>query len=739
MQQSPPRAEKSLRWIMAAVLLVGGLTVGVGGSFATAAPAAAATPEPEAPDYASEVFGDPWDYAGVEDQNTDTTGRGAVGVAVSGGALRVALGGRDWVSMIDTTTGSLPYGRDGAINPVNTGRYSGLSFQMDQPYSNKLAAVYWYTCREKTAACGGGFTVPVVAGPHLYDLDLTKQSVLLGKVPWRGSAIVSLRIDPVLFPDEAGLTGSTAAIDWMRLHAPADSTHPHAALPPGTQSGVTIDPLPRVVVDSPSPADGTDLATAQRGRSWDFTSAANAAGITTADLSVSSYDARGMNARNTGPDIGDPKIMLPVSSFSGATYRYLSFDMTYDGPFGLADAPGGGKVARLIWNVAGTGTPQIGNDVLTYSGPNARTVSIDLAARDPLDEAALAPRAGWYGQTVTGLRFDPNEDPSAASWHLAGIHLRATPAATETSTVRFHDAAWVPGTTAEVRVGTGAPGSPGYTTIASGVSVAQGDNSVPFTLGSLPAGTYNVEVLVRHPSGTAALAYSTAPITMRHDAQRDPVGSFDSAGGSTSGVTMTGWAYDPDATGPTTVALYDQTRGAVPIGTVSTSVPRSDVRRVHPNAPQNSGWTVTKALSAGQHTICAYGINVGAGSQNTTLGCRTFTVAVDRSHDPIGSLDAVSAVGSTVTATGWVWDPDASGPTQVQVYDQTSGARSLGVATASSARPDVQRAHPSAPIATGWTFSTTLSAGTRTLCAYGLNQGAGSQNTTIGCSTVTVR
>jgi hypothetical protein len=560
--------------------------------------------------------------------------------------------------------------------------------------------------------------------------------VLLGKVPWRGSAIVSFRVDPVLFADGTGLTGNTAVIDWTRLHAPADATHPHASLPPGTQGAVTIDPLPRVVIDSPSPADGTDLATAQRGRPWEFTSAAGAAGLTTENLSVSSYDSRGMNATNTGPDIGDPKINLPVSSFSGASYRYLSFDMQYDGAYGLADAPGGGKVARLIWNVAGTGTPQIGNDVLTYSGANARTVSIDLGARDPLDEAALAPRAGWYGQTVTGLRFDPNEDPSAAKWHLKAVHLRTAPSATESTTVRFHDSAWVAGTTAEVRVGTAAPGGSGYRTIASGVAVTQGTNSVPFALGTLPTGTYNVEVILHHPSGTAALAYSSAPVTMRHDTQRDPLGSLDSVSGNSSGVTLTGWAYDPDSTGATQVALYDQTSGAVSLGRVSTSISRPDVRRAHPAAPANSGWTVTKAMSAGKHVLCAYAINVGSGSQNTTLGCRTITVALDTSHDPRGSLDSVSVSGRQVTAVGWAWDPDVAAGTQVRVYD---GARSIGTVTTSTARPDVQRAVKGAPATTGWTLSATVAAGSHTLCAYGLNQGAGSQNTTLGCATVTVR
>jgi len=702
----------------------------VGPAPAQAATAAVPT-EPEAPDFASEVYGDPWDYNNAADQNTDQTGTGTT--TISDGALHMTLQPGDSMSMVDTVAGSLPYGRDGAAKSIDTSRYTGLSFEMDQPLSGHIGAIYWFTCRERTAACTGGITFPVVTGDHVYDFDLRQQSTLLGKVPWSSAKVVALRLDPVVLASGSGNTGRTASITWMRLHAPADAAHPHAALPPGNHGTYQIDPLPEPVVDTPNPTQGTDLATAQRGRPWEFTSSTNAAGVTTSNATVLAYDSRGMTGRNAGPAQNDPQVHLPVSAFSADTFRYLTVDMTYDGAFSLSGSSGGGKLARLIWNTSTTGTPQIGNDMLTFSGANAQPIAIDLTAQSDLDEDAIAPKLGWAGQTITGLRFDPNEDPGAATWHLQGVHLRATPAATESTTITFHDAAWVSGTTATVRVGTGAASS--FTTIASGIAVTKGSNAVQFSLGSLPAGTYRAEVILRHPSGTAALAYSSAPVVMTHDPARDPRGSFDSADGTTAGVTLRGWAWDPDATAGTQVRLYDQTGAATSIGTVTTSIARPDVQKAYSAAPAATGWQTSVRLSAGTHTICAYGLNVGAGSQNTTLGCRSVTVREDTSHDPQGRLDGLTAGTGTATATGWAFDPDGA-PISVRFYE---GGTSLGTVQTTVARPDVQKVYPTAPATSGYTATLRLSAGTHTVCAYGLNTGAGTTNTTLGCRSVTVR
>jgi len=479
---------------------------------ASTAPATAATStEREAADYATDVYGDAWDFTNSGDANTSFT---AAPSGVSGGSLNVDLTDGDSVMLAHSISGSVPFGRDGALQPVDTAKYTRLSFSMDQPLANRIGAVYWFTCREQTAACGGGVTFPTVQGKNTYDLDLAASSTLLGKRAWRSAKMVVVRFDPVVLPAHTAKAG-TAKIDWVRLHAAPDAAHPHAAMPPGAYGAYTVTPAPQLVVDSPNPSQGADLAAVQRGRSWDFRSAPATGAVRYQDATLLTRDARGITARNAGPAQNDPRVLFPVSAFSGNTYHYLQFDMSYDGKFDLSGNPGGGKMARLIWNVSGSGTPQISNDILTYDSGNQSEVTLDLTARDPLDENAIAPRLGWGGRTVTGLRFDPNEDPGAATWHLRSLHLRADPAAAGSTTVQFHDAAWVAGSTATVAVGMHPPGSRGYVAIAKDVAVAKGTNGAKFTLRSMAPGRYWVKVTLRHPDGSEATRYAAAPVVMR--------------------------------------------------------------------------------------------------------------------------------------------------------------------------------------------------------------------------------
>jgi hypothetical protein len=606
------------------VAVAAGLAVGAAVGVPT--PAHAATTESEAADYASDVYGDAWDYTNSTDFNTDFSETPAT---VGGGALKVRLAPGNRLFLVHSISGSLAAGRDGARQPVDTAKYSRLTFSMDQPLTKHIGAVYWFTCREQTVACGGGFTFPIVQGPHVYDFDLNAQSNLLAKVPWRSAKMVVFRLDPVVLADGSGDTGTQASIDWLRLHAAPDATHPHAGMPAGTYNGYTVTPRPQVVVDSPNQTEGQDYASATTGRPWNFTSVAATSKVTYSNTLLQARDDRGITARNNGPNQNDPQVHLPVSNLSGSTYHYLQFDMKYDGPFNLSGSAGGGKLARVIWNVAGNGTPQISNDILTYSSGNASQVSVDLAAGNPLDEDALTPKLGWAGRTISSLRFDPNEDPGQAVWHLKSVHLRAAPAATGSTNVTFHDNGWVQGTAADVSVKTG---SGGWQRIATGVAVAKGVNSVPFVLGSRPAGAYSVQVTLRHPDGSSASSTSDAPIVMRAGAapapatSHNPRGTLDSATAGSGGVTVSGWAYDPDTREPISVALYDNTSGSKSLGRVSTSVARPDVVRAHPDAPAASGYTKTVVLAKGTHKLCTYGINVGAGTTNPALGCRSVTV-----------------------------------------------------------------------------------------------------------------
>lgn len=231
------------------------------------------------------------------------------------------------------------------------------------------------------------------------------------------------------------------------------------------------------------------------------------------------------------------------------------------------------------------------------------------------------------------------------------------------------------------------------------------------------------------PGANSLLGGRCSTVTV---AAADPFGSLDRVQGVAGGVQVRGWAGDRDTRDPLSVHVYVDGRLSQRI---TTDQRRSDVSRVHPDISPVAGFDVVVPASAGQHQVCAYGINVGRGV-NTLLGsCVRVTVP---SSDPFGSVDSVTPTGpGSATVTGWAIDPDTAAPVSVHVYVDGVPART---ALADGRRTDVGRAHPWAGSAHG--FSTTLTglaSGSRTVCVYGINVGPG-QNSLVGgrCSVVRV-
>ncbi|GAB2685863.1 hypothetical protein GCM10027194_19460 [Thalassiella azotivora] len=105
----------------------------------------------------------------------------------------------------------------------------------------------------------------------------------------------------------------------------------------------------------------------------------------------------------------------------------------------------------------------------------------------------------------------------------------------------------------------------------------------------------------------------------RVSVNRSPLGSFDSASAQSGGVRVTGWAGDPDSAAPTSVHAYVGGRWG---GAYPADVLRPDVRRVHPGLGERTGFSAVVPARAGEQ-VCVYAINVGPGSTNPLLGCRT--------------------------------------------------------------------------------------------------------------------
>lgn len=121
-------------------------------------------------------------------------------------------------------------------------------------------------------------------------------------------------------------------------------------------------------------------------------------------------------------------------------------------------------------------------------------------------------------------------------------------------------------------------------------------------------------------------ARATALITQANAAAalRNPRGNLDSVTAGIGSAKVSGWAADPDAlSSRLQVDVYVDTKMRA---RVATGVPRPDVARAIGAGPdQGFGYTATE-LARGSHSVCAYALNIGRGTANPSLGCRTVTV-----------------------------------------------------------------------------------------------------------------
>ena len=198
-------------------------------------------------------------------------------------------------------------------------------------------------------------------------------------------------------------------------------------------------------------------------------------------------------------------------------------------------------------------------------------------------------------------------------------------------------------------------------------------------------------------------------------------------------VTVDGWAWAGVA-GPTEVHLYDQARGFVPIGKLSTSVARPDVAAGVPGAPADAGFQGEFTLPDGAHRVCAYAI----GANNPLIGCRDASTKKLTSRDvTVGALDTVVRDGPGIRVRGWVWDPQAVEDLDtLTVTDETGGTvEVLASGQDGLPRPDVNRAFPGAFLTTGYDVPVrSVEQGDRRIC---VTAGAeGEPTVRLGCKVV---
>ena len=212
----------------------------------------------------------------------------------------------------------------------------------------------------------------------------------------------------------------------------------------------------------------------------------------------------------------------------------------------------------------------------------------------------------------------------------------------------------------------------------------------------------------------------------------DPFGVLDAVTVRADVVRLVGWAVDTsDADEFVEIHVYVDGRGR---GAFVADRPRPDVTDVwgetFPDMGTRHGFDISVTVGEpGAHEVCAYGINVGAGKENTLLGCRT---AITLGYSPWGTVDQLLNLGTTMRVVGWAFDPESPEPIRVRA---STPRGVVGTFTADRARPDVQSAFPGQGPDHGFSFDlpgNLLTQGER-LCLDALNVGPRGTTTRIGC------
>lgn len=690
---------------LAAIATLAPMMLAVGGASATASPAAPAAPTRAAADYAIDHFADPWDFSNPEDFNVSRAVQSnhVTNMTMGDGVLSFGATPGSYLTLVGShVPGGLPYGRDGSLYPIEAGRYTTISMRM---YSSQRTAggVFWFSCPELYPSCQGGFPFQLEQGWKTYSFSIPSMPKFADSVAYSGY-LPGLRLIP------SGDASPSILIDWMRLHEPTSSSTPTAT-----------PPLPELI--NPDRGGGADYAGNVRRDFWDYSQPTDAVGGTNVSYRVANGVLEGVN---TGPDPWDAQVTLPLGAapIDGSRYNRLSMRIWYDGSFGLHEGPGGGMNARLIWFTQGNSAWQDSEDIVVYPGWN--NVQVELATNPVtrVNDVATPVKLGWAGRQIVSLRVDPHEDYAARPFRIDDVRIAEVDNGQGGFPIQFRDRAWKPGTTADLYVDNNGGGFDG-TRIASAIPVANGVNTFNWNASGLPAGTYHVYVIMS--DGThQSRRYATGPVRI-DEPPSNPFGSLDSARQVPGGVQLNGWTADPNTDDPLAVHVYADGAFA---GSATADRSRPDVAAAIGGSDRRGFSIAVPAQAPGIRQVCAYAINVGPGG-NALIGCRRVSMAVH----PTGSLDGLRRVPGGLLASGWAVDPDAGSPIDVHVYVDGKGA---AVGSTGSSRPDVARIFPGYSSIHGFSLKAPAAGGRRSVCAYGINRGAGS-SALLGCRSADVQ
>lgn len=210
--------------------------------------------------------------------------------------------------------------------------------------------------------------------------------------------------------------------------------------------------------------------------------------------------------------------------------------------------------------------------------------------------------------------------------------------------------------------------------------------------------------------------------------QGNPIGRIDSVSSVAGEIRVMGWALDPDTSASIDVHVYVDGVGYQTTANSS----RPDLAAHYPGLGIAHGYTISiPPTKWGSAEVCAYGINVGQGS-NQLLGCTTVTTY---GGNPLGNVDGLTAGAGSVTVSGWAFDPDTTDPIEVHVYVGAQGTS----AKADKPRQDIAAAYPMYGTNHGYSVTAKAAAGYQTVCIYGINVKSGGNILLAPCSQIFVK
>ncbi|MDP9181971.1 MAG: peptidoglycan-binding protein [Actinomycetota bacterium] len=194
---------------------------------------------------------------------------------------------------------------------------------------------------------------------------------------------------------------------------------------------------------------------------------------------------------------------------------------------------------------------------------------------------------------------------------------------------------------------------------------------------SLPEGTH--EVCLRAPNALNTPG-SDATVGCRSvKVEHSPVSSLDFLRRSPAGVSVRGWALDPDVTAPVTVEVLSD--GQV-VRSLVASVTRADLGSTYASQGSDHGFSTAVSLPVGTHQVCVRVPNA-SGTPGTALAlpCRSVVV----SHDATGVVRALRTVpGGSVLLSGDAYDPDSLAASTVTALVDGKVVRTVTASASSS-------------------------------------------------------